>query len=279
LVDEGSKGLLSDIIEKSTIRQGQALFRLQRYQGLLQNYSEMNIETYADATQISWSTQYGLSTLLSDEVVIGTFIRLSHQLTGNDEIGFRQIRLAHPCPENGDSYEALLKCPVSFGHEANTLTISNRDLNCPINTHEPHLLALYEKQAAALPILDKYNTDESQGRSGTKDLGEEGAGFTRAVACAITENLHKGTPTLEFVAALLNLSPRTLHRKLAASDQNFSSVLTQVRKQLSVLYVGDSTICLADVSQLLGYAEQSVFNRAFKQWHGCTPKQFCPTVG
>ncbi len=111
----------------ATLRE--VLFRLQKYQGLLHNYSEMNIQINADATQISWTTQNGLSTLLSDEVVIGAFIRLSQQLTGNYEIGFRQIQLAHPCPENSNGYEALLTCPVSFGHETSMLTVSNSDLN------------------------------------------------------------------------------------------------------------------------------------------------------
>jgi len=74
------------------------------------------------------------------------------------------------------------------------------------------------------------------------------------------------------VANALNLTPRTLQRKLKNEHCTFAHLLDQERKRRYALLADAHR--LGDIAALLGFNEQSSFNRAFKRWYGCAPKKF-----
>jgi len=48
-------------------------------------------------------------------------------------------------------------------------------------------------------------------------------------------------------------------------------LLDDLRQQLAKQYLADPGLLLSDVALLLGFSEQSAFNRAFRRWSGETP--------
>lgn len=76
--------------------------------------------------------------------------------------------------------------------------------------------------------------------------------------------------SLQRVSTLLAISERTLQRRLAMESTSFKEILEAVRADLALKYVTQSNLPLAQISELLGYSELSVFSRAFKRWHGQT---------
>jgi AraC-like DNA-binding protein len=85
--------------------------------------------------------------------------------------------------------------------------------------------------------------------------------------------LPSGNITDEKVAGQLNLSARTLQRRLKAAGTTFRTLLEAVRKDLATTYVRDPNIELVEVAFLLGFSDQSAFSRAFKRWTGCPPSE------
>ena len=73
------------------------------------------------------------------------------------------------------------------------------------------------------------------------------------------------------VAAALAVSTRTLQRKLAEAGTNFQAVHDTARQALAEELLRDSRLNLTDVAFMLGYREQSSFNRACRDWFGNTP--------
>ena len=69
----------------------------------------------------------------------------------------------------------------------------------------------------------------------------------------------------------LSLSPRSLQRRLGEASLKFQDLLDAVRRDLACVYLRDASLSALDVALLLGYAEQSSFTRAFRQWFGTTP--------
>ncbi|MEG2884714.1 MAG: AraC family transcriptional regulator, partial [Acinetobacter sp.] len=65
-----------------------------------------------------------------------------------------------------------------------------------------------------------------------------------------------------------------LRKSLVDSGINFNKALNKVREDLAKMYLKDEEINISEISDLVGYAEQSVFQRAFKSWTGETPLQF-----
>jgi AraC-like DNA-binding protein len=70
------------------------------------------------------------------------------------------------------------------------------------------------------------------------------------------------------------MSERTLQRHLAQAGLSFQALLDRSRQHLAEAYLRDPRLELAEIALLLGYSEQSAFQRAFKQWTGQTPRQW-----
>jgi AraC-like DNA-binding protein len=75
------------------------------------------------------------------------------------------------------------------------------------------------------------------------------------------------------VARELAMSGRTLQRRLADLGYTFNALADEVRDATARLYLEQPDMALAEIGYLLGFADQSTFNRAFKRWTGVTPKQ------
>jgi AraC-like DNA-binding protein len=65
-----------------------------------------------------------------------------------------------------------------------------------------------------------------------------------------------------------------IKKDLFTANINFNKAVNQVRENLAKEYLSDKNFNMNEISDLLGYAEQSVFQRAFKNWTKKTPLQF-----
>jgi AraC-like DNA-binding protein len=75
------------------------------------------------------------------------------------------------------------------------------------------------------------------------------------------------------VARELGMSERSLQRRLGELGYTYNALADEVREATARLYLEQPDMALAEIGYLLGFADQSTFNRAFKRWTGCTPKQ------
>lgn len=81
-------------------------------------------------------------------------------------------------------------------------------------------------------------------------------------------------PALTEVATVLNISARTLRRRLEAEHSTYNQILEDVRTQLAVRYLLDSSLTTEVISERLSYSDAANFRHAFKRWTGITPKAF-----
>jgi len=86
--------------------------------------------------------------------------------------------------------------------------------------------------------------------------------------------LSSGSCSIERCAMKLDVSVRTLQTQLAEAGLKFSDILEEQRFELARRYLEQDNLSLDDVADMLGYAEQSSFGRAFKRWTGLTPKLY-----
>lgn len=98
--------------------------------------------------------------------------------------------------------------------------------------------------------------------------------FAEVVAKKIVGQLPGGTLTEISLAQQLNMSSRTLQRKLSEEQTSFSSMLTEIRRRKSISYLESTNLSFSEVAFLLGFSEQSNFSRAFRKWHGMSPSDF-----
>ncbi|MNT89834.1 HTH-type transcriptional regulator VirS [compost metagenome] len=72
----------------------------------------------------------------------------------------------------------------------------------------------------------------------------------------------------------MHLSTRKLQRQLELEGYTFQDLLTESRQAMACHYLQDSTIKISQLADLLGYADQSAFSRAFQRWHGLSPREW-----
>ena len=78
---------------------------------------------------------------------------------------------------------------------------------------------------------------------------------------------------LKSTARDLNMSERTLQRKLLGEDTSYQIILDEVRKGLAKKYL-EENISLIEISFLLGFESQSAFNKFFRKHFGQKPTKY-----
>lgn len=82
---------------------------------------------------------------------------------------------------------------------------------------------------------------------------------------------------LEEVASALNMSSRTVMRKLKAEDTTYKQILDGVHKDMTIRYLKHKNLSVNRISYLLGYSDTSAFRRSFKRWFGMSVTEYLNT--
>ncbi|MCG8671401.1 MAG: AraC family transcriptional regulator [Pseudomonadales bacterium] len=234
-----------------------ALICFQRYQSLLHDYGPLVLEEKDHLLHVRWDYLGKQSTLTSDKVFVSSFIAVAKKLAGGLQLAPAQVRFQQPQDIAGANTEERLGCSVVFGAESLEVSVNSAILALNLHTQDPYILEIMDRQAQALwSDANKQNN------------------LLLTVENTIVNALSSGHPDADSVAQRLNMSRRTLHRRLKDNGLNFHEALRNVRIKLAQLYLADNQLSLNEVAFLLGYSEQSAFNRAFRSWFGQSPGQY-----
>ena len=159
-------------------------------------------------------------------------------------------------PADSREHERIFRAPARFGCERNRLVFSQQ----------------VWRQRSTHPNLDLCGVLEEHAKRLLAELPADG--LVGEIQKLTSEQLRGGTPTLEHVAKLASMSGRTLQRRLREEGTSFAELLDALRRGMAQTYLADAQIAISEVSYLLGFSEQSAFNRAFKRWTGATPLEF-----
>jgi len=241
---------------------GQALQRFQRFQPLLHNLTPTLAAQKGSDFELSWDPSYGRSRRLSDEVLVSAMLTLARQLTGRADLRLRSVEFPGPAPSEVAVYEQQLECAVRFEARALAVLLPLDALALPINTRDPHLMALLEQQAEAL-----------------LRAAPQPDALLSALQNVIVAALQDGEPSFEQIAAKLEIPTRSLYRRLQERGLTYKGLLNDTRLQLARAYLADAKLRLPEIALLLGYSEQSAFTRAFKSWTGLAPLRYRKSLG
>lgn len=131
------------------------------------------------------------------------------------------------------------------------------------------LLAAPQRTAdrALHQIVSRHAEHELAALPRTKSLGE------RVRELLITE-LPSGNASAIRIAKKLDMSRRTLNRRLEQEHTSFRGLLDDVRKQLALRYLSTRDLSIPDIALLTGFSEAAAFHRAFRRWTDQTPSEY-----
>ena len=234
---------------------GEGLLLARKFQRLITDCAQA--ECFADANQLAFSwTPYGLppaDARLFVDVVMSALGSFGAWATGTQP-GYKSVYLQYKKPRNTKLLNSIFGENIHFGAQKNRLNIPIHLAEKPLRTGLPEIKSvLLEHASKQLACLGQ--TDD----------------FASQLRRCISINLPSGRLNINAVAASLNVSPRTLQRKLRASGVSYGKILQEIRLERANRLLKECKLSLSEVSFQLGYSEQSAFSNAYKLWTGNCP--------
>jgi AraC-like DNA-binding protein len=100
------------------------------------------------------------------------------------------------------------------------------------------------------------------------------ATLSETLEACLPAYLLEGYPHATLAAEIAGCSMRTLQRRLAKEGNTYGRIIDQVRCRVAISQLQDGEVKLDQLSQQLGYSEQSAFTRAFRRWTGIPPSEY-----
>ena len=95
----------------------------------------------------------------------------------------------------------------------------------------------------------------------------------------ISVAMFDGYPRIDWVAAKLGMTRRTLQRRLEEQGRTFSGLLEDELRDRAQLLLADQTRPITEIALELGYNDPAHFSRAFTRWCGRAPKAYRKGIG
>ncbi len=85
-------------------------------------------------------------------------------------------------------------------------------------------------------------------------------------------------PSSKEIARGMNITERTLRRKLAEEGTSYRVLLQKIREETARYYLDQTQLQVAQIALKLGYGETSNFRAAFKSWTGKPPREWRKSI-
>ena len=152
-------------------------------------------------------------------------------------------------------YVEFFRAPVVFNSPSAGLTFSGRVLRQPVSP---------ASQAVRDALKERLDRLESAA----------GDTFSDRVCREIHIGIARGQHGESAVARSLGMDTSTLRRKLAQEGAKYRTIAQDVKFGVASQLINDTDLKLADVAAAIGFYENSVFSRAFRQWSGMAPSKW-----
>ncbi|MBD8870597.1 AraC family transcriptional regulator [Nocardioides donggukensis] len=192
---------------------------------------------------------------LANECALAAVVGVMTEAAGRRVVP-RAVTFTHPRPASIVEAHSYFGCPVTYDSRRNSLEFDAATLAVRGRLADQGLSSFL------LAHLEQLRSEQEE-RS-----------LVDSVHATITDLLPDGLPKKSVIARRLGMSERTLHRRLAEEGETFQGLTTRARREASEALLADNRHSLAEVAFLVGFSDQSSFQRAFKGWTNQTPLSF-----
>jgi AraC-like DNA-binding protein len=185
----------------------------------------------------------------SIDALVGLYLRMCRSLKGS---GYSPllIELRRARPSVVDEFERLWRAPLRFGCGQDRLIFDRNGIERLLDSGNPELARHSDAISTRyLARIERYNIEAR-------------------VRGLLSQQLRTSEPSQEGVAELLNLSSRTLQRKLSESGATFKEILDEAKHKRALAYLSTPQRSVNEIARLLGFSCGSSFTRAFRRWTG-----------
>ncbi|WP_261803233.1 AraC family transcriptional regulator [Serratia nematodiphila] len=246
-------GLLGyGLLSSATGREAVAL--AQRYLALTYTYVGMAFRHVGQRGVVTFEPSPELSAELQRFFVgraMGATCRVLRDVIGSD---FELAAFDLAFGEASGGKKQVLGARIRHGQRANAIAFEYAFLDRPLPQANAATAAMCERMCAELIARRRTRLD---------------------MASFLTEYLSAhafdSPPKLQDIAALLNVSERTLKRRLKDEGASFRDISNGVRKSRAQALVAEGRLSMTEIAYVLGFSDLSSFSQSYKRWTGTAP--------
>jgi AraC-like DNA-binding protein len=241
---------------------GDAIDMILRYSGILAvGFEPCLID---ECELVAWRLPYLIgespAVRLTAEFAMSGFMRLLRQYMGEGVLP-TSVHFAYRAPGHADEYRRVFGGRERFEQPftevkfprawlEHTQLYANRDLYTLLQSHAELELSRVSR----------------------------GVTTVQRVEWVLASNDPRELPSMESVAHTLDISARTLARKLQAEGIAYAQLVENRRCAAAKCLLLGGRLSIQEVASALGFAGTPAFHKAFRRWTGQTPKQYVASV-
>lgn len=192
-----------------------------------------------------------VSTVLVENA-LAALVRLSRFVAGPNYAPLA-VGFAGAAPTAAAPLEEYFRCPVQFGQGRNRIVFPAA----------PQPIASADALSARL--CRQLLAQRQRGERAASELEE-------AIVRALRADLRRPA-SVKAIAQSVNLSERTLRRRLQQSGLSYAALLDNERMRRAVALLAEAERSLVEVAEQSGFTDTRSLRRAIKRWTGRTPTQ------
>lgn len=237
----------------------QAAFeRAIRYSIVMTNSSWLDVRMSGEQVTLLFNREgeRRLGMRCANEAALAEYVQVAREISGV-HVSPERVFVRHEHFGDTSAHEAFFGCDICFAANEDSLIFKTSVMQLPVLKADEGLSNFI------LGHLDKQVSERGLAPS-----------LVEAVQRIVCDELPGGVPKMETVARRVGMSKRTLQRRLGKHDISFQAFVDNTRQNLANQLLRQTPRPLADIAFLLGFSEQSAFQRAFKRWTGQTPAEY-----
>jgi AraC-like DNA-binding protein len=156
------------------------------------------------------------------------------------------------------SVRHFFPCPVQYDQPLNTVTFSARHLDAPIIRSEAQLES-FLRLAPYHMVIEPLASNLS---------------ITHRIREILGDDFRQDMPSFDELTALLNMSARTLRRRLEKEGTSYQRIKDNARRDIAITLLSRDGRTVSDVAEHTGFSDPSAFHRSFKKWTGQSPGSY-----
>jgi AraC-like DNA-binding protein len=174
------------------------------------------------------------------------------------EVRLKEVQFGFEAPDFASDYPVLFPCPVTFSHQKSTVIFSS-DLPDPILAKSDSEMREFLERAPRDWIFTALREHALSLRLREMVLASDGFNLSLVDA-----------------AGMMNVTSRTLMRRLDAEGTTFQLIKDGVRRDVAMRELSLGWKSIEAIAQDVGFASAANFHRAFRRWTGQTPRAYQP---
>ena len=186
-------------------------------------------------------------------------LKLAHGLMSwlaRYEVPVQAVDFCFDRPVFHEDYAVIFPAPVHFGSLVTSLTF-NRSVLTPVHTRSATDLGRFLENAPRDWIFTRSSEHTQSLR----------------VRSYLSQNAWE-TANLSAAARAMNMTPRTLMRRLEADGTSFQAIKDALRRDIAIRNLQSDRMSIEAIAQDLGFSSAANFHKAFQRWTGHTPSVY-----